>query len=60
MEKIEELGDNPLPPKSIKLQGHSAALYRIRSGGYRVIYSIKNKSLTVLVLEIGHRRDIYR
>lgn len=58
-ERIDALMDDPMPLGSIKLQGHKT-LYRIRSGVYRVVYSIKKDLLIVLVVEIGHRKDIYR
>lgn len=60
MEKIDILADDPMPSGSIKLQGQKPALYRIRSGDYRVVYSIKKDVLVVLVVEIGHRREVYR
>lgn len=60
IEKIDSLADNPSPMGSIKLHGLKEALYRIRSGDYRIVYSIKKDILTVLVVEIGHRRGIYR
>jgi len=34
--------------------------YRIRAGNYRAIYCIKDKTLIVLVIKIGHRKEIYR
>ena len=54
---IELLGGNPLPPKALKLKGRDG--YRIRVGNYRIIYSFDSKQLTVLVIEIGHRKEIY-
>lgn len=60
IDKIEELADDQMPSGSIKLQGQRPNLYRIRSGDYRVLYSIKKDVLIVLVVEIGHRREIYR
>ncbi len=60
IEKIDALEQDPMPLGSIKLQCHKEALYRIRSGDYRVIYSIKKDILLVLVVEIGHRREVYR
>ena len=51
------------PPDSTKLQGSiqgSADLYRIRVGDYRIIYQIQDQILIVLVIKIGHRREIYR
>ncbi len=35
-------------------------LYRIRVGNYRIIYSIQDNQLLILVLKIGHRRDVYQ
>lgn len=55
---VELLRENPLPPKSLKLKGRDG--YRIRIGEYRIIYSISSNRLTVLVIIIGHRRDIYQ
>lgn len=60
MEKIDALADDQMPSGSIKLQGQRPSLYRIRSGDYRVVYSIKKDVLIVLVVEIGHRREVYR
>ena len=56
--KIEALQDNPRPPSAIKLAGHDA--YRIRIGDYRVVYAVADERLLVLVVDIGHRREIYR
>lgn len=60
LEKIDSLAIDSMPSGSIKLQGQRPTLYRIRSGDYRVVYSIKKDILVVLVVEIGHRREIYR
>jgi mRNA interferase RelE/StbE len=57
-EKIDALADNPRPAGTEKLAG--VDLYRIRSGDSRVIYKIKDDVLIVLVVRIGHRKDIYR
>ena len=54
---IELLGENPLPPKSLKLSGRDG--YRIRVGDYRIIYSFNSKRLSILVIKIGNRKDIY-
>lgn len=56
---IDDLAASPFPPGSKKLQG-SRDQYRIRIGDYRVIYRVDGKRVTVLVLKIGHRREIYR
>lgn len=60
MEKIDALQDDPMLEGSIKLQGYKQPMYRIRSGDYRFVYAIKKDILVVLVVEIGHRREIYR
>ena len=60
IEKIDSLEQEPTPSGSIKLKGYKDVLYRIRSGDYRIVYSIKQKMLIVLIVEIGHRREIYR
>ena len=56
---IDELAGNPFPPGSKKLKG-SPDHYRIRVGDYRVIYKVDGKRLVILVLKIGHRREVYR
>ena len=55
---IQELADNPRPRNSRKLMGRDG--WRIRIGGYRVIYEIEDKEKKVIILHIGHRKDIYR
>ena len=52
------LADNPIPPKAKKLSGRDG--YRIRVGDYRIIYEIQKNLLVVLVIDIGHRRELYR
>jgi mRNA interferase RelE/StbE len=56
---IRALASDPRSPGSIKLQG-AEELYRVRVGDYRIIYQIQDTVLVVLVVEIGHRREIYR
>jgi len=53
------LADDPLPPGVKKLRNENA-LYRVRVGDYRIIYSIEQDILTILVIRIGHRREVYR
>jgi mRNA interferase RelE/StbE len=55
---IYQLADLPLPNGCKKLTGKEA--WRIRIGDYRVIYEIENKQLMILVIEIGHRKEIYK
>lgn len=61
LEKINALANNPRPEGYRKLQGsRRPSLYRIRSGIYRIIYVIKDEILLVLVVEIGHRKEVYK
>ena len=57
--RLVSLEINPRPFGCIKLAGYKN-LYRIRVGVYRVIYSIKDDILTVEVIKIDHRRNVYR
>lgn len=57
-EKIRNLAEEPRPSGSTKLKGGTNE-WRIRSGDYRIIYTIEDAILTVEVIDIGHRRDIY-
>jgi mRNA interferase RelE/StbE len=57
--KIDALALDPRPRRSEKLKGVENQ-YRIRSGDYRVIYSIEDDRLVVLVLRIGNRHDVYQ
>jgi mRNA interferase RelE/StbE len=57
--RIDALADDPRPPGVEHLAGGDD-LYRIRVGDYRVVYSIEGDVLLVLVVRVGHRRDIYR
>lgn len=56
---ILALADNPRPPGCVKLSGPSD-LWRIRVGDYRVVYEIRDRQLTVLIVGVAHRREIYR
>lgn len=56
---IDALADNPRPFGVEKMSGVKDT-YRIRVGGYRVLYEIQRQRLVVLVVEIGPRGDVYR
>lgn len=58
MERIAALAENPRPVGCEKLSGQEK--YRIRQGVYRIIYSIQDTQLTVWVVKVGHRREVYR
>lgn len=55
---IRDLADEPRPPGAKKLSGRNG--WRIRVGDYRVIFEISDERLSILVVDIGHRREIYR
>lgn len=57
--KIKNLEKNPYPQSSIKLKGQDD-LYRIVSGYYRIIYTVRHKEVIVLVLRIAHRKHVYK
>jgi mRNA interferase RelE/StbE len=54
---LTALGENPRPPGSKKLVGVEA--WRVRMGDWRVIYQVHDARLVVLVVRIGHRREVY-
>lgn len=56
---IQILAINPFPDNCRKLSGEENA-FRIRQGNYRIIYEVIGKKLLILILKIGHRKDIYR
>ena len=56
---ILDLAIDPYPRGSRKLSGYDD-VFRIRVGRFRVIYSVSGTKLIVIILKIGHRKDIYR
>jgi mRNA interferase RelE/StbE len=56
--KIQTLAGNPRPPGCEKLSGHE--LYRLRQGNYRILYTLHDADLIVVVIKVGHRREVYR
>jgi mRNA interferase RelE/StbE len=57
--RIDRLGENPFPPGAQKLHADEP-YYRIRVGNYRVIYQVEASQLVVVIVKIGHRKDVYR
>jgi mRNA interferase RelE/StbE len=55
---IGGIAENPRPAGCAKLTGQER--YRLRQGRYRILYSIQDDELTVWVVKVGHRKDIYR
>jgi mRNA interferase RelE/StbE len=56
--RIQALTNDPCPPGCEKLSAQNA--YRIRQGVYRIVYSIEDDNLIIVVIKIGHRRDVYK
>lgn len=56
---IDGLTTNPRPPGAPAIQG-SDGLLRVRAGDHRILYTVDDDGLTVLVVTIGHRRHVYQ
>jgi mRNA interferase RelE/StbE len=59
VDRIARLSDDPRPDGCEKLAGHSDQ-YRIRQGQYRIVYSVADDVLIVIVVKVGHRSSVYR
>lgn len=57
--KIQNLATNPHPNGSVKLRG-ATELFRIRFADYRILYQVIDDRLIILVIKVGHRREVYR
>ena len=58
LRQINSLAINPRPPGCEKLTGQER--YRVRQGMYRIVYSIQDFNLTVWIVRVGNRKDVYR
>jgi mRNA interferase RelE/StbE len=56
---IKGLATDPRPRGCRRLQGYDD-VYRVRAGIHRIIYSIEDRRLLIIMLKIGHRKDVYR
>lgn len=56
---LDMLAEQPRPPAATRLVG-GAGEWRVRTGDYRVVYEIEDDRLLILVLRIGHRREVYQ
>ena len=56
--RIGQLAEDPHPPGAKKLSGNDK--YRVRQGSYRIVYSIEDNELIVVVVKVGHRKNVYR
>lgn len=54
------LSENPTPSGCRHLVGEVVNLYRLRVGDYRIIYQVEGDRLVILVVHVGHRKDVYR
>ena len=59
VDKIDSLCDNLPPLETTKMKGDNP-FHKIRVGDYRIVYEIQDDLLLILVLKIGHRKDVYR
>lgn len=57
LQRIKTLAEDPRPLGCEKLTGQER--YRVRQGRYRIVYSVQDKELTVWVVKVGHRKNIY-
>jgi len=56
--RIQALAGTPRPEGAVKLSGQEQ--YRVRQGSYRIVYSVDDAERIVVVVKVGHRRDVYR
>jgi mRNA interferase RelE/StbE len=57
--RIDTLAENPFP-RGVKKLSAEENFYRLRIGDYRIIYQVKGKALLILILKLGHRKNVYR
>lgn len=58
LKRIEALRSDPRPANCEKLSGQDR--YRVRQGGYRIIYEIVDERLVIIVIKVAHRKQVYR
>jgi len=59
VDKIDSLAETPPNPDTTKMKGNNP-FHKVRVGDYRIVYEIQEDVLVILVVKIGHRKDIYR
>ncbi len=59
VEKIDSLAENLPNPDTTKMKGNNP-FHKVRTGNYRIIYEVQEEVLVILIVKIGHRKDIYR
>lgn len=60
IKRADKLASDPFPNGYEKLKGSDIEVYRVRQGDYRILYTVLEQKLIVLIVKIGHRRDVYR
>ena len=58
LSRIKSLAGDPQPQGSEKITGQNR--YRVRQGRYRIVYAVQDEEGTVIVVKVGHRKDVYR
>jgi len=58
-DRIDSLAENLPDPGTTKMKGDNP-FHKVRVGDYRIVYEIQESLLVILVLKIGHRKDVYR
>jgi len=57
--KIEEIGRNLPNPNQTKMKGDNP-FHRVRTGDYRIIYEVHDDRVVILIVKVGHRKDVYK
>ncbi|MDA3790631.1 MAG: type II toxin-antitoxin system RelE/ParE family toxin [Desulfobacula sp.] len=57
--KIEDIGQDLPEPNTTKMKGNNP-FHKIRTGDYRIIYEIHDDRLIILIVKVGHRKDVYK
>ncbi|MEI7682891.1 MAG: type II toxin-antitoxin system RelE/ParE family toxin [Candidatus Saccharibacteria bacterium] len=58
VERIQKLANDPYPVDAVRLKGREE--WRIRQGDYRILYIVEEKVVTVFIVKVGHRREVYK
>ncbi|PJB33451.1 MAG: hypothetical protein CO109_00160 [Deltaproteobacteria bacterium CG_4_9_14_3_um_filter_65_9] len=56
---MDAFADNARPHGARKIEGEQSA-YRVRVGDYRIVYEVRDRPLLILIMNVGHRREVYR
>jgi mRNA interferase RelE/StbE len=57
--KVDDLAENLPDPTTTKMKGNNP-FHRVRTGNYRIIYKILEDRVVILVVKVGHRKDVYK